>query len=45
MFAEAARRIDAGETASPMMTPEQSVAIMGVMDAVRSQIGLRFPGE
>jgi predicted dehydrogenase len=44
-IAEAARRVSAGETSSPLLPPAQSVAIMGVMDQIRSQIGVRFPGE
>ncbi|MDR0946053.1 MAG: Gfo/Idh/MocA family oxidoreductase [Bifidobacteriaceae bacterium] len=44
-FAEAATRIAAGETASPLMPPDQTVAVLGVLDQIRAQIGLRFPEE
>jgi predicted dehydrogenase len=43
--AEAERLISAGEIESPLMTHEQSIAVMATMDAVREQIGLRYPGE
>ena len=43
--AEVARRITAGETSSPLMSPEESVRIMRFMDRVREQIGVRYPGE
>jgi len=42
---EAERLIRAGETASPRLAPAETVAIMDVLDAVRSRIGLRYPGE
>jgi predicted dehydrogenase len=44
-IAEVARRITNGETFSPLMTPEQSVTIMGVLDEIRRQVGFAFPGE
>ncbi|MDR1428281.1 MAG: Gfo/Idh/MocA family oxidoreductase [Bifidobacteriaceae bacterium] len=44
-LAEVATRIAAGETFSPEMAPAESVAIMGVLDAIRAQIGVRFPGD
>ena len=34
-----------GQTASPLLPPEESVAIMGVMDDLRAQVGVRYPGE
>jgi predicted dehydrogenase len=43
--AEVERLLDAGSTASPLMTPEDSVAVMATMDAVRALIGVRYPGE
>jgi predicted dehydrogenase len=43
--AEAERLIAAGELESPLMTHEQSIAVMATMDAVREQIGVRYPGE
>ncbi|MCU1569905.1 MAG: gfo/Idh/MocA family oxidoreductase [Naasia sp.] len=42
---EAERLIRAGEIASPRLSPAESVAIMDVLDDIRSQIGLRYPGE
>jgi predicted dehydrogenase len=44
-FAEAAFRIANGETSSPVMPPEQTVAIMGLLDAIRTQLGVHFPSE
>lgn len=43
--AEVERLLDAGSTASPVMTPEDSVAVMATMDAVRALIGVRYPGD
>ncbi|TDD11722.1 Gfo/Idh/MocA family oxidoreductase [Nonomuraea deserti] len=43
--AEAERLIAEGEVESPLMTHEQSVAVMATMDAVREEIGVRYPGE
>jgi len=43
--AEVERLLAAGQTASPLMTPEDSVAVMATMDAVRAAIGVRYPGE
>nr|WP_284252739.1 Gfo/Idh/MocA family oxidoreductase [Litorihabitans aurantiacus] len=43
--AEAARRIAAGETSSPLMTWQASVEVMEMMDEVRRQLGVRYPGE
>ena len=42
---EAERVVAAGEIASPLLTPTDSAAIMGVLDTVRTRIGLRYPGE
>ncbi|RFA08375.1 oxidoreductase [Subtercola boreus] len=42
---ELERVVAAGETSSPLLPAEQSVAIMGVLDEVRRQIGLVYPGE
>ncbi|SDZ40158.1 Gfo/Idh/MocA family protein [Herbiconiux ginsengi] len=42
---EIERVIAAGEKESPLMPLTQSVAIMRVLDEVREQIGLRYPGE
>ena len=44
--AEAAEQlIRAGKISSDIMPVEESVAIMETLDAVREQIGLRYPGE
>jgi hypothetical protein len=43
--AEVERLLLSGETASPLMTPEDSVAVMATMDAVRAAIGVHYPGE
>ena len=42
---EAERLIRAGELASPILSPEESVSIMATMDEIRRQIGLVYPGE
>lgn len=42
---EVARRITAGELESPLMTHAQTLRIMRLMDDVRSQLGVRYPGE
>ena len=43
--AEVARRITAGETESPLMPLDESVAIMTVLDEIRAQVGVVYPGE
>lgn len=43
--AEAARQIVAGETSSPLMTWQASVEVMEIMDEVRRQLGVVYPGE
>ncbi|NNG41002.1 Gfo/Idh/MocA family oxidoreductase [Flexivirga sp. ID2601S] len=43
--AEVARRITAGETQSPLMPWDETLRIMQIMDEVRAQLGVRFPGE
>ena len=43
--AETARRIDAGDLESPLLTLDQSIEIMDLMDEVRRQIGLVYPNE
>jgi predicted dehydrogenase len=43
--AELERLVREGLPGSPLITPAESVAIMGTMDAVRETIGLRYPGE
>jgi predicted dehydrogenase len=43
--AEAERLVSAGQVASDILPPQETVAIMATLDAVRAQIGLRYPGE
>jgi len=42
---EVERLLAAGATASPLMTPEDSVAVMATMDEIRQAIGVCYPGE
>ena len=42
---EAMACVAAGKTQSDIMTPEQSVAVMEIMDEIREQNGFRFPFE
>ena len=42
---EMERLIRSGATASDVMSPAESVAIMRTLDTIRSQIGLKYPGE
>ena len=43
--AEVARRIAAGETESPVITHEDTLAVMRTMDEIRRQVGVTYPGE
>ena len=43
--AEVERLVEAGESASPVMPPEESIAVMATMDQVRTAIGVRYPDE
>lgn len=43
--AEVARRVTAGELQSPLMTQAETLRLMGVMDDVRAQLGVVYPGE
>ncbi len=43
--AEAERLISDGRIASDILPPQETVAIMATLDAIREQIGLRYPGE
>jgi predicted dehydrogenase len=43
--AEAARRIVAGESESPLMTWRDTLDVMATMDEVRRQVGVVFPWE
>ncbi|MNB86740.1 1,5-anhydro-D-fructose reductase [compost metagenome] len=42
---EVGRCLQAGLTESPVMTLDESVAIMRLLDQVRAQWGLKYPGE
>ena len=43
--AEVARRVSAGELQSPLMSHAETLRLMHLMDDVRAQLGVRFPGE
>jgi predicted dehydrogenase len=43
--AELERLVAGGKTAGTILPPEETVAIMAVLDAIREQIGVRYPGE
>lgn len=43
--AEVARRVAEGETQSPLITWDDTLAVLRTMDTVREQIGLVYPGE
>jgi predicted dehydrogenase len=43
--AEAERLVSEGRTASDILPPQETVAIMATLDAIREQIGLRYPDE
>ncbi len=43
--AEAARCIAAGQLSSPVITWQDTVEVMEIMDEVRAQLGVRYPGE
>ena len=42
---EVARRVSAGELESPLLPQAETVAIMGLLDDVRGQLGVTYPGE
>ena len=42
---EIERLVTAGKLAGEILPPEESVAIMETLDAIRAQIGLRYPSE
>jgi predicted dehydrogenase len=42
---EVARCVRAGLLESPILTLDETCEIMGTMDEVRTQVGLRYPGE
>jgi predicted dehydrogenase len=43
--AELERVVASGEVSSPILPPEESVAVVETLDQVRAAIGLRYPGE
>ncbi|MFT2817018.1 Gfo/Idh/MocA family protein [Leifsonia sp. A12D58] len=43
--AEAQQLVSEGKTASEILSPAESVAIMETLDEIRAQIGLVYPGE
>ncbi len=43
--AEAERLVSEGRIAGDVLPPQETVAIMATLDAIREQIGLRYPGE
>jgi predicted dehydrogenase len=43
--AEAERLISEGRIGSDILPPQETVTIMATLDAIREQIGLRYPGE
>jgi hypothetical protein len=44
--AEAVERlVAAGNLTGDLLTIDETVAIMGTLDAIRAEIGLRYPGE
>ena len=42
---ELERLVAAGQLAGTILPPAETVAIMGTLDEIRRQIGLRYPGE
>ena len=42
---EVARLVDAGDLESPLLPQAETVAIMEVLDEVRRQVGVSYPGE
>lgn len=44
-FAEAARCIRAGEAESPLVPHDDTIGILEVLDAARSELGVRYPQE
>ncbi|EAP99226.1 GFO/IDH/MOCA family oxidoreductase [Janibacter sp. HTCC2649] len=44
-FCEAARCVDAGLTESPLLPAAETLRIMEVLDAVRADVGVTYPGE
>lgn len=44
-IAEVARRVEAGEQQSPRMTWQHTRELMAVMDEIRRQVGVVYPGE
>jgi predicted dehydrogenase len=42
---EIERLIAAGRLSGDILSPDETVAIMGTLDAIRAQIGFKYPGE
>jgi predicted dehydrogenase len=42
---EVERLLAAGETVSPLMSPDDSIDVMATMDQIRADVGVRYPGE
>ena len=42
---EVARCLAAGELESPTMLLDETIALMRILDEIRSQIGLKYPME
>lgn len=42
---EAERLVSEGRIASDILPPQETVAVMATLDAIREQVGLRYPGE
>jgi hypothetical protein len=43
--AEVERLISAGQLAGDILPPSETVEIMATLDAIRQQIGLKYPSE
>jgi hypothetical protein len=42
---EVVRCLRTGETESPLVPLDETVALMGLMDRIRGQIGVSYPGD
>ena len=40
-----ARLVEAGETESPLLDLDETVAVLETIDELRAQVGVRLPGE
>jgi hypothetical protein len=43
--AEVVRAVRAGETESPLVPLDGTLAVMRTLDAIRDRVGVRYPGE